>query len=112
MMWRRAIISSVLHGGLLIGLVGNLPIQQRIFDRYAETESTELLIAVNVVSVGALNQLADAPGLRDAAPGTEAAVPPPALAIELLAPQPVTPPLRPPASPGEIRPRPAPSPPC
>jgi hypothetical protein len=30
----------------------------------------------------------------------------------LLAPQPVTPPLRPPASPGEIRPRPAPSPPC
>jgi len=111
-MWRGAIIASVLHGGLLIGLVGNLPIQQRIFDRYAETESTELLIAVNVVSVGALNQLADAPGLRDAAPGTEAAVPPPALAIELLAPQPVTPPLRPPASPGEIRPRPAPSPPC
>ena len=99
MMWRGAIIASVLHGGLLIGLVGSLPILPRIFDRSAETGSTELLITVDVVSVGALNQLADAPGLRDAAPGTEAAVPPPALAIELLAPQPVTPPLRPPRHP-------------
>jgi hypothetical protein len=112
MMWRGAIIASVLHGGLLIGLIGSLPILPRIFDRSAETGSTELLITVDVVSVGTLKQFADAPGLRDAAPDTEAAVPPPALAIELLAPQPVTPPLRPPASPGEIRPRPAPSPPC
>lgn len=102
MIWRGAIISSILHGGLLIGLVGSLPILPRIFDRSIETDSTELQIAVDVVSVGALKQFADVPGLRDAAPDTESAIPRPGFAVGLLAPQPATSP----ASPNDARPMP------
>lgn len=88
MMWRGAIISSVLHGALLIGLVGSLPILPSIFDRSQETDPTELQIPVELVSADALKQFADVPGLRNTAPDTESAVPPPRRAIGLLTPPP------------------------
>lgn len=90
MMWRGAIVSSILHGGLLIGLVGSLPILPRIFDRTIEPASTELQISVDVVSAGALKQLADIAGLRNLAPDAETALPPPGPTVALSAPDPVT----------------------
>lgn len=92
MMWRGAVFSSLLHGGLLIGLVGTLPILPRIFDRTPDTASTELQISVDVVSAGALKNTADTAGLRDTAPDPETAAPPPKLSIGRSAPNPSTPP--------------------
>lgn len=118
MMWRGAVFSSLLHGGLLIGLVGSLPILPRIFDRSVDTSATELQISVDVVTADALERLADVAKLRDVAPDTETAVPPRDLTVGLSTPEPVTRPLpveppetssRPPTSAEDVTSTPVPS---
>lgn len=92
MMWRGVLISSLLHGGLLVGLVGTLPILPEIFDRSVDTASTglnidELQIAVDVVSAATLRQLTEVAGIRDTAPDTETVVPAPRLTVGLSLPK-------------------------
>jgi hypothetical protein len=95
MMWRGAVFSSLLHGGLLIGVIGGLPILPSIFNRSIETDSTGLQIAVEVVSESALGQMPDVAGLRNTAPDAETVVPLPRRVIGALKPAPSTQPPSP-----------------
>ena len=94
MMWRGAVFSSLLHGGLLIGVIGGLPILPGIFDRSAKTESTGLQVAVEVVSEAALQQMSEVAGLQNTAPDQETVAPLPRRVIGSLRPEsPTQPPL-------------------
>ena len=105
MMWRGAVFSSILHGSLLIGVIGGLSILPGIFKRSIETDSTGLQIPVEVVSESALGQMSEVAGLRNTAPDAETVAPLPRRVIGALkpapsdqAPSPDAPPPTPPLS--------------
>ena len=75
MIWRGAVFSGILHVGLLVGVVGGLPILPSIFDRSVETSSNDLPILVELVSEATLREISDIAGLQNAAPDAETAQP-------------------------------------
>lgn len=87
-MWRGAVFSSILHGSLLIGVIGGLSILPGIFKRSVETESTGLQIPVEIVSESALGQMSEVAGLRNTAPDDETVAPLPRRVIGALKPVP------------------------
>lgn len=90
MIWRGAVFSGILHVGLLVGVVGGLPILPSIFDRSVETSSNDLPILVELVSEATLREISDIAGLQNAAPDAETAQPPSGRMIALLTPEPAT----------------------
>ena len=90
MIWRGAVFSGILHVGLLVGVVGGLPILPSIFDRSVETSSNDLPILVELVSEATLREISDIAGLQNAAPDAEIAQPLPGRTIALLTPEPAT----------------------
>jgi hypothetical protein len=90
MIWRGAAFSGILHVGLLVGVVGGLPILPSIFDRSVETSSNDLPILVELVSEATLREISDIAGLQNAAPDAETAQPLPGWTIALLTPEPAT----------------------
>ena len=90
MIWRGAVFSGILHVGLLVGVVGGLPILPSIFDRSVETSSNDLPILVELVSEATLREISDIAGLQNAAPDAETAQPLPGRTIALLTPEPAT----------------------
>lgn len=88
MMWRGAVFSSILHGSLLVGVIGGLSILPGIFKRSIETDSTGLQIPVEVVSESALGQMSEVAGLRNTAPDAETVAPLPRRVIGALKPVP------------------------
>ena len=63
MIWRGVVFSTLLHGSLVVAIVGGLPLLPTIFDRSEESEtesalgggSSELPISIEIVSADAVN---------------------------------------------------------
>jgi TPR repeat protein len=61
MMWRGAMFSTLLHGSIVVAIVGGLPLLPNIFDRTEETESalgggsSELPISIEIVSANSVD---------------------------------------------------------